>query len=315
MGIIKKTIFWVVIFFIAALVTVHAAYSARIIDIDNDGRSCTNNGRLRFNFFYSGGEGDMDLDDVTIYADGKAVNGAWYRHVQDIKLLGSEIHSVEKGKRAMFFSDYYEFIEDKIYSMKVRYPNEDGSKSSVELQMSCPGFLFACEIFEINMEKCYNRNGTIYLEFSGEGFGDIGADLEKDFIYVLKGTSKRHEGSLEDMNAEISEVRDNYWLISVPLGYHVSWAYLRGTPYGCDKTLKGDFYNTITYKKCTADTSDSSTETTTTNSKTTTTTNTAKTTTTTTQQDNSASGTISNDSKPSFFKRILSFIVSIFARG
>jgi hypothetical protein len=193
------------------------------------------------------------------------------------------------------------------------YPDDSGTENQLTLEIGCPGFEFSCEIFNMELVRCYNRGGSIFLEIEGDGFGKEGANLREDFRYYLKGTYKRHEDTLVNTSAEISQVNDNLYLIEVPLDYKVNWAYIRGRPYGCVKTI--DDLDTITYKRCTtisesdepadepepksspltgaasADTKSSST------------------------QEPSTSGAKSDESKPSFFSRLLVMILSMFRVG
>ena len=243
----KSTLFWIIAACIAFILTVEAACSLRVIEPDYSDISCTKDGKVRFNFFYVSGEGTIDLDDVVVTANNKKINGTWYKHKSDTKR-----ESLRSGQRAEFISDLMQVNEDRLYTIRVRYPDDDGVPKSFEYEMSCPGFEFACEIFEMNLDECYNRGGNVYLEISGSGFGDLGANLTTDFKYYLKGNSKRHEDTLVDMGAEISKVKEGLYLVKVPLGYYVSWAYIRGKPYGCSKTI--DNLDTITYKKCVAET-------------------------------------------------------------
>ena len=300
------TVFWIAVFCIALVLTAQAAYSARLLEVDPTGRQCTEEGKAKFNFFYQSGEGSIDLeDDVKVFADGHIVKGKWYQHNTEV-----ERTRVWRGQRAEFRSDPMEFEEDKVYEIKVVYPEENGKDTYFTIDMDCPGFEFSCELFSMELLKCYNRGGSIFLEIEGNGFGKTGANLREDFRYYLQGTYKRHEDTLVNMSAEISQVNDNLYLIEVPLGYKVNWAYIRGRPYGCVRTI--DDLDTITYKKCTtiseseepasepapksspvtgaatADTKSSSTP------------------------PPASSGEKSDESKPSFFSRLLIMVLSIF---
>ena len=233
------------IFLIAILLfIVPAVCSLRTLQFqDADKLSCTEDGVAKFDFFYYEGEGEIDMDSATVLADGIEVEGKWVDRDE------RSLDKLRKGKRAYFISDVTQFMEDRLYDMQVEYPDDDGSMAVHDFQISCPGFVFACPIFAMNIERCYSKNGVAYLEVSGSGFGQHNyEDLITQFTYLLKGSRKRHEGSLEDTNAEITE-KDGLFTIKVPLGYSINWAYIRGKPYGCDITI--DDYDTITYKQCT----------------------------------------------------------------
>lgn len=302
-GIINKKTLFLALVCVYVVMAAQVVYSLRILDFSDTDYSCTKDGRGRFDFFYRDGEGSIDMSKAKVTADGDEIKGAWYDR------NGNEIGYLKKGRRGYFVSDIVQFKEDKVYVVELEYPESDGSTSTTDFEMSCPGFEFACEIFEMSLDKCYNKAGSAYLEISGSGFGEIGADLTLDFTYFLKGVSKRHDGSLEGMDVDISNVNGKY-LLKIPLGYSISYAYIRGKPYGCDRTI--DDFDTITYKKCT--TIKTPTQTTTTQI-------TETETDDTNEQEESAEEDVDDkdagqiqDQKPSFFSRIVRFILSIFKR-
>jgi hypothetical protein len=295
----KKILLVLVLMFVA----VPAAYSLRVLEFEDQNKfSCTQDGIGKFDFFYDQGEGVIDKDDFRVTADGEEVKGMW------LDRDGKGLDELEKGKRAYFVSDAITFMDDKIYDMQLEYPKEDGTTGTIDFEMSCPGFVFACSLFEMNLDQCFNKDGVVYLEISGSGFGQKNYnDLITQFTYVLKGTRKRHEGSLEDSDAVISENGEGLFTIAVPLGYSITYAYIRGTPYGCDKTI--DDFDTITYKKCETAPADFEPKT---ETKTTTTTTQAKTTTADKEDSADEPAEDEEEEKVSFFGRIWRAIASIF---
>lgn len=227
------------------VIAVPAVYSARTLQFEDQEKfSCTQDGVGKFDFFYYSGEGTIDMGKVRVLSEGEEVEGKWVDRDE------RKVTYLQTKKRAYFVSEVMEFMDDKVYDMQVEFPDDDGSTRTVDFGMSCPGFVFACDIFEMSLDQCFNKDGTVYLEISGKGFGQSNHDdLIKQFTYLLKGGTKRHEGSLEDSDAVISDRGEGLFTIAVPLGYSVSYAYIRGMPYGCDKTI--DDFDTITYKQCT----------------------------------------------------------------
>lgn len=235
----------ILLIFVLMIIAVQSAAALRVLEFeDAEKLSCTEDGVGKFDFFYHSGEGDIDMDEVSVFFDGEELKGKWID--RDEKSLDY----LRVKKRAYFVSNAMQFMEDRIYDMQLKYPKEDGTQGVFDFKMSCPGFVFACDIFEMTLETCYSKDGVVYLEISGKGFGQKDHDdLIKQFTYMLKGSRKRHEGSLEDSNAVITEDGEGLFTIEVPLGYSIQYAYIRGLPYGCDKTI--DDFQTITYKKCT----------------------------------------------------------------
>lgn len=232
-----------ILFLILFVLTANIAFAGSLLDFDEHDMSCTKNGVGKFNFFFKQGEGEIDLQETKVFADEKEIKGEWMNFKE------KEINTIKRGERAFFVSDIAEFKEEKIYDMEIKYVDTDETEKNLDFQMSCPGFEFACEIFEMEMNKCYNKEGKVFIELEGGGFEQNNYKvLFEELEFFLKGNMKRHEGSISGMNPKASGSNRNH-IIEIPLGYPITYAYIRGKPYGCDRTI--DSLDTIAYKKCT----------------------------------------------------------------
>jgi len=238
----KKILILILAFFIAASV----ASAVRVLDFDDQGLQCTQDGVCKLNFF---GEGNIDLDDVKVLAEGNEIKGEW------VDRDGDEMSSLRPGKRANFISNYGEFYDDAVYDMEIKFPDDDGKTRYISFQVSSPGFIFSCDAFAVEMVECVNKGGTLTMEIHATGFGRTwkesftGTNPEKGWLeFNLPGSRQRHEGILDTTEATITKDEDTYTVV-YPLGFAVSTASIRGIPYGCDKTI--DDSKTLSYKKCT----------------------------------------------------------------
>lgn len=239
----------ILILILAFLIAASAASAVRVLEFDNSGMSCTQDGVCKLNFFYQSGDGSIDLDDVEVLAEGNEIKGEW------VDRDGDEISSLSPGKRANFISDYGEFYDDGVYDMELKYPDDDGKTKYINFQVSSPGFIFSCDAFAVEMMGCVNKGGTLTMEIHATGFGRTwkesftGTNPEKGWLeFYLPGNRRRHEGILDTTEATITRDGDIYTVV-YPLGFTVSTATIRGVPYGCDKTI--DSSKTLSYKKCT----------------------------------------------------------------
>lgn len=233
---------------LAFLIAASAACAARVLDFEDDELKCTQDGVCKLNFFYQSGDENIDLDDVKVIAEGDEIKGTW------VDRDGDEIISLKPGKRANFISDPGEFYDDAVYDMELSYPDDDGQTRYITFKVSSPGFVFSCDAFSVEMLECVNKEGTLTMTIHATGFGNAwkesftGSNPEKGWLeFELPGSRRKHEGILDTTDATITRDGDMFTIV-YPLGFAVSTAYIRGVPYGCDKTIDDD--KTLSYKKC-----------------------------------------------------------------
>lgn len=100
----------------------------------------------------------------------------------------------------------------KAYDQSDRY-----SEKTQEDVVSCPGFVFSCELLDINLDKCYNENGIFKAEFSFVG-GPKEEYPKAKMIDIIKGIDYTL-----DTEKAYEDIKGNYMLRgSLPKNYKLT---------------------------------------------------------------------------------------------
>lgn len=113
---------------------------------------------------------------------------------------------LEQNDNIFFKSNIVQLRHKAVYDLKLKYLDINKEEKEVTSEVTCPGLLYNCELFNITIEQCYTKDNefTAYLYLGGsvpsENIDIIKLDPKKDFDYYFKA-----ESSFEDTNNNIAK--------------------------------------------------------------------------------------------------------------